>query len=129
MSESIVTVCLERFRDGDRDAAQQLWEAYYRRLVGLARKKLEGRVRLVGDEEDVALSAFKSLCRGIERGRYPQLADRNDLWNVLVTITLHKVLHLVRDEAREKRGGGRQPLASDARDGEVNLLQQLVSSE
>jgi DNA-directed RNA polymerase specialized sigma24 family protein len=123
-----LTHCLSRLRGGDQTAAQQLWETYYCRLVGLARKKLEGRVRLVADEEDVALSAIKSFCRGIERGRYPQLSDEDDPWNLLVTITLHKVLHLVRDEGRVKRGGGRTALA--ARDDEdAKPLEQLMAGE
>lgn len=124
-----VTIWVKRLREGDQAAAQPLWETYYRRLVGLARKKLEGRARLVADEEDVALSAFKSFCRGIERGRFPQLADRSDLWNLLVTITLHKVLHVVRDEGRGKRGGGRQPCSGDAEESDLDLLSQIVGSE
>ena len=110
-------------------AAQQLWETYYRRLVGLARAKLEGRSRLVSDEEDVALSAIKSFCRGIERGRFPDVADHSDLWNLLVTITLHKVLRLVRDEGRNKRGGNRRRVTSELDDGDVDYLQQLVAAE
>jgi DNA-directed RNA polymerase specialized sigma24 family protein len=120
---------LQQLREGDSVAAQRLWEAYYQKLVGIARRKLQGRVRLVGDEEDVALSAFKSFCRGVERGRYPQLSDRGDMWNLLVTITFHKVLHLVRDEDREKRGGGRKFVAADAATSDADLLQQLVGTE
>jgi DNA-directed RNA polymerase specialized sigma24 family protein len=58
------------------------------------------------DEEDVALSALDSLCRGAERGRFPQLHNRDDLWQLLVKITLRKAHHLLRDEGRAKRGGG-----------------------
>src|SRR5438874_1328502 len=62
---------LLKLRQGDGAGAERLWETYYEKLVHLARRKLEGRVRLVGDEEDVALSALKSFCRGIARGRFP----------------------------------------------------------
>ena len=34
-------------------------------------QKLPAPVRQVADEEDVALSAFKSFCRGVEAGRFP----------------------------------------------------------
>lgn len=129
MFQDSVLHCVQKLRDGDRAAAQRLWEAYYCRLVGLARQKLDGRARLVSDEEDVALSAIKSFCRGVERGRYPQLADREGLWNLLVTITLHKVLHLVRDEGRAKRGGGRKRIAAHASNDDAELLAQLVSKE
>src|SRR4051794_4209154 len=85
------TLWLQQLQQGNGLAAQRLWEAYFGKLVMLARQKLEGRTWLVGDEEDVALSAFKSFCRGVEKQRFPDLNDRDDLWKLLVTITLHKV--------------------------------------
>ena len=36
--------------------------------------------RAEADEEDAALSAFNSSCLGVAQGRFPQLADREDLW-------------------------------------------------
>src|SRR5919198_391675 len=104
--EGSVTRWLGPLLAGDPAAAQQLWERYFRRLVGLARTKLRGAPRRAADEEDVALSAFDSFCRHAERGRFPQLDDRHDLWRLLVTITARKALYLIRDEHRLKRGGG-----------------------
>src|SRR5271157_3610291 len=114
-----VTHWIGQLRAGDQVAAQQLWEGYFRRLVGLARGKLQGLSRRAADEEDVALSAFASFCRGVEGGRFPQLADRDDLWRLLVTITARKALHLARDEHCQKRGGGavRDEAALGHRDG------------
>jgi DNA-directed RNA polymerase specialized sigma24 family protein len=104
--EGSVTRWLGPLQEGDPAAAQQLWGRYFRRLVGLARKKLQGAPRRAGDEEDVALSAFHSFCRCAEAGRFPQLADRDSLWRLLVTITVRKAAHQVRDEGRQKPGGG-----------------------
>src|ERR1700676_382215 len=101
-----VTHWVGQLKAGERDAAQQLWEAYFRRLVGLARKKLQGAKVRTADEEDVALSAFDSFCRGAEHGRFPQLGDRNDLWRLLVVITGRKAIDLIQKEGRQKRGGG-----------------------
>jgi DNA-directed RNA polymerase specialized sigma24 family protein len=101
-----VTRWLDQLQVGDRAAAQQLWERYFGRLVGLARTKLQGIPRRAADEEDVALSAFDSFCRGVQRGQFPQLHDRDNLWWLLVTMTVHKAHHLVRHERRLKRGGG-----------------------
>src|SRR5262245_44658550 len=56
---------------GDEAAVQRLWERYFRRLVGLARKRLADAPRRVADEEDVAFSAFDSFCRNAEGGRCP----------------------------------------------------------
>jgi DNA-directed RNA polymerase specialized sigma24 family protein len=101
-----VSLWVEQLKAGDHAAAQPLWERYLHLLVGLARTKLpEGR-RRAADEEDVALSAFDSFCRGAEAGRFPRLDDRDDLWRLLVTLTARKAFDQVRDEHRLKRGGG-----------------------
>jgi DNA-directed RNA polymerase specialized sigma24 family protein len=75
---------------------------------------LQGRPRGAADEEDVALSAFDSFCRAAERGRFPQLGDRDSLWRFLVVITARKAAHLARDEGRLKRSGGAAGGATEA---------------
>jgi DNA-directed RNA polymerase specialized sigma24 family protein len=102
-----VTSWLIRLQAGDPAAAQPLWERYYRRMVALARKRLQGARRREADEEDVAQSAFYSFCRGAAQGRFPQLADRDDLWQLLVLITARKAVDLLARQYRAKRGGGR----------------------
>jgi hypothetical protein len=49
-SEGSVTQWLGLAQVGDPAAAQQLWQRYFRRLVGLARVKLRGSPRGVADE-------------------------------------------------------------------------------
>ena len=109
-----VTRWLRQLQTGDSAAAQPLWERYFRRLVGLARKRLQGGRPAGGDAEDVALSAFASFWRNAGRGRFPQLADRDSLWRLLVTITARKAAHQARDEGRQKRGGGVAPVGDAA---------------
>jgi DNA-directed RNA polymerase specialized sigma24 family protein len=105
-SQGSVTRWIDLARQGDGQAAGQLWQRYFRRLVGLARSALEGAPRRLADEEDVALSAFDSFFRGAEKGRFPDLNDRDGLWRLLVVMTRRKAAHLKRDECRQKRGGG-----------------------
>lgn len=100
-----VTVWLERLKAGDAAAAKPLWDRYFERLVGLARARLRSRPRAAADEEDVALSAFDSFCRGAAAGRFPRLDDRDDLWQLLFVLTTRKAIGLVRHETRKKRGG------------------------
>jgi DNA-directed RNA polymerase specialized sigma24 family protein len=104
-STDSVTRWLDQLQAGDPSAAEKLWDSYFRRLVALARARLQGVPRGAADEEDVALSAFDSFCRGAQRGRFPQLGDRNNLWRLLVVITSRKALDLAQHEARKKRGG------------------------
>jgi DNA-directed RNA polymerase specialized sigma24 family protein len=102
-----VTQWISALKEGDQAAAQVLWEAYFRRLVGLAYARLRDAPRRIADEEDVALSAFDSFCRGAQAGRFPRLDDRNDLWQILVLITVRKAIDLRNYEGRPSRKRGR----------------------
>jgi DNA-directed RNA polymerase specialized sigma24 family protein len=107
--EGSVTRWIGDLKAGEAEAAQPLWERYFARLVRLARGKLQvdrGRAG-AADEEDVALSAFHSVCRGAAQGRFPRLTDRDDLWKLLVVITSRKAADQVQHDRRLKRGGGR----------------------
>jgi DNA-directed RNA polymerase specialized sigma24 family protein len=101
-----ITRLIGMLKQGDRVASQQLWEAYFGRLVGLARARLRNTVLRVADEEDVALSAFDSFVRRAERGQFPRLDDRDDLWQLLYVLTVRKAINLVHHQGRKSRGGG-----------------------
>ncbi|QDT97021.1 ECF-type sigma factor [Gimesia aquarii] len=103
--EETVTQWIDQLKTGDAQAAQKLWESYFLEMVEVARRKLQGAPKAMADEEDVALSAFKSFCLGAQKGRFPQVTDRDNLWPFLVAITSHKSVDLIRNENRQKRGG------------------------
>jgi DNA-directed RNA polymerase specialized sigma24 family protein len=104
--EQSVTGWIEQLRAGDRGAVAPVWERYFGRLVNLARQRLRGGPCLGADEEDVALSALDSVCRGLEQGRFAQLLDRDGLWRLLVVLTERKAVDRLRAQRRRKRGGG-----------------------
>jgi DNA-directed RNA polymerase specialized sigma24 family protein len=112
-AENSVTHWIMALKEGDQSAAQGLWEVYFRRLVGLARVRLRDAPRRIADEEDVALSAFDSFCQGAQTGRFPRLDDRNDLWQILVLITVRKAIDLRNYETRPSRGRGRVESLTD----------------
>jgi RNA polymerase sigma factor (sigma-70 family) len=101
-----ITRWISALQAGDRDAVQGLWQRFANALIRLARERLKTAPRRAADEEDAVLSAFNSFCQGAEAGRFPELIDRGDLWNLLVTITVRKVSDQVTREKRQKRGGG-----------------------
>lgn len=101
-----VTWWIQELKAGDERAAQELWQRYFRRLAALARQRLGEGGRRVHDEHDVAISVFKSLCEGAERGELANLGGRDDLWRLLATITARKAGQQLRKEGRQKRGGG-----------------------
>jgi RNA polymerase sigma factor (sigma-70 family) len=120
-----VTRWFRLLQQGERQAVQRLWEAYYARLVALARKKLGALPRRAADSEDVALSAFDSFVRAAEQGRFPCLEDRDDLWQMLVMITTRKSIDLIAHEGRDRRDWRRlEGLADDG-----SLLRELIGRD
>ena len=131
--EGSVTGWIDRLTVGDDLAARRLWERYFHALVRLARADLRAKPRGAVDEEDIALSAFDSFCRGAEQGRFPRLDDRDSLWRLLVTIMARKVVDQVERQCRQKRGGGRvrneADLAGPESEAGVASLDQAVGRE
>lgn len=102
-----VTHWIHEIKDGNRDAAQDLWERYFAQMVRMAGRTLNRGDRRVADEEDVALSAFDTFCRAAENGRFPNLSDRDSLWRLLVKMTARKAIDQNRRLNRQRRGGGK----------------------
>jgi RNA polymerase sigma factor (sigma-70 family) len=101
------TFWLHQLKAGNREAAQAIWQRYYRRLTGLARKRLSDRIgRGAADENDIAQSAFASFYRAAEQGRFPQLSNSSDLWRLLIVITQRKISRRLRDQNCRKRRPG-----------------------
>jgi DNA-directed RNA polymerase specialized sigma24 family protein len=102
-----ITHWTDDLKGGEDSAAERLWGRYFDRLARLARERLRAVPRTVADEEDIALSAFDSFFTRVERGRFPQLEDRDDLRGILVTIAKREAADHAQRLNRQKRGGGR----------------------
>lgn len=105
MNQRSITGWIGQFSDLEPEATEQLWQHFSARLHNLARRKLDAQTRRCYDEHDAANSAFHSLCRGINDGRF-EVTDRDSLWSLLAVITSRKVAVQQRHEKRQKRGGG-----------------------
>lgn len=120
---------IAELRRGDDAAAAELWSAYFGRMVAVAARRLATAGR-AADDEDAALSAFKSFCLGAKAGRFPQLSDRDNLWPLLLALTSHKCVDQIRYATRLKRGGTAGAASADldvitAREPTPELLVEL----
>lgn len=116
----------------DQEAASRLWAHFCQRLVAFARSRMSPSTRRMYDEEDAAVSAFRSLCRGIEAQRFPDLGDRSNLWALLVVISSRKISNQYRYENQQRRNAGLTLTETSLpfNDGSpCNLLQNVVSHE
>jgi RNA polymerase sigma factor (sigma-70 family) len=113
-ADGSVTTWIRAISSGDDDVAQNLWERYFQRMVELARNKLRASSSRAADEEDVALSAFHSFCQAAADHRFPRLANRDDLWQVLVMLTARKALDQRKYDLRKKRSDASTKPLDDA---------------
>jgi RNA polymerase sigma factor (sigma-70 family) len=96
-------------------AARLIWLRYFRDLLDLARKNLNRRIHCREDEEDVLQSMYKSFCLRQQRGEF-DLAGRDALWKLLVTITLRKARNPARSQGTDIRDLAREqtvPIADE----------------
>ena len=101
-----ITQLMDRVRRSrDEEAVAGLWQVYYRRMVDVARRQIGNLPKCVADEEYVACSAMRSFVRAAEAGRLNTVENRDELWKVLVTITIRKANRHKKSIAALKRGG------------------------
>jgi DNA-directed RNA polymerase specialized sigma24 family protein len=128
-----ITRWIGDMKAGQERAVQPLWDRYYSTLVERARAKLRAlrSPAAVNDEEDLALSAFQTLCQGVREGRFPRLNDRDDLWRLLVHLTACKAVDRHRSEFRQKRGGRKVLRQADmaAGEDEADALDRIIGPE
>jgi RNA polymerase sigma factor (sigma-70 family) len=124
MSDPPITRWISGARERDEDSEQALWNHYFERVVRLARTRMFALQGAVYDEEDAAASALRSLFRGIQTDRFPQLDDRHNLWRILVVITNRKL----RAQWRRENAGRRGQASADP-DAIPISIEQLIGDE
>lgn len=98
---------LQRWRAGDQSAAQGLYEQFAQSLCALVERRIRQRLRRRIGAEDPVQSAFRTFFRRTADGQY-QIDHSVDLWNLLVTITLNKLRHMIEHEEGQKRDLNRE---------------------
>ncbi len=104
-----VTQRLDEIKQNDEAAITALWEQYYPALSGFAEKRLAalGVQKRVFNGEDVAASALASFFKAVQRDRFTELNNSDDLFRLLKRITIRKVIDRKRHSQSLKAGGGK----------------------
>jgi RNA polymerase sigma factor (sigma-70 family) len=110
-------------------AAKLVWQRYFHELLLMARSHLSARIRRREDEEDVLQSMYQSFCTRQKRGDF-DLTSRDQLWMLLVQITLRKASNTAnrhrqgrRDVQREADAGAPAGDGSEARDAFITQIE------
>jgi DNA-directed RNA polymerase specialized sigma24 family protein len=112
-SRTSISTWIADLKSGEARAAQQLWNYFSSRLTELAKRKLHGAPKGFVDEEDIAQSVFRTVCRGAAAGRLQDVHNQDELWWLMLAITKRKVVDHIRKESALKRGAG-QYVASES---------------
>jgi RNA polymerase sigma factor (sigma-70 family) len=105
--EHSVTQWIAQAKKGDPLAAEALFCRYFQQMARVARGRLHSLPGAAIDEEDVALSAFERFRHQAANGKLAALADRNELWPLLVKLVCDKARDKIKHEQRRKRDGRR----------------------
>lgn len=101
-SESSNHDLVSRWRAGDQFAARILVDRYMARLTALARANLSRRIARRVDPEDIVLSAWRSFFIATRGGRIEVPSD-DELWPLLLTLTLRKLRRQIARHMADKR--------------------------
>ncbi len=107
---------LARLAEGDEQVVAEFWNAYNRRLQGLAAQHLKVGLQRRIDPEDVVQSACRTFLRRLHAGDF-ELAGAENLWRLLCVITLAKVRQQARFHQRGKRSIEQEQPLSGRSDG------------
>jgi RNA polymerase sigma-70 factor (ECF subfamily) len=95
-----------RLRVRDEDLAEALFVQYAEQLARLAERQLSAKVTRRIDGDDVVQSVFRTFFVRVERGEF-QIDSSDQLWKLLVQITLRKAAEQARKHTAAMRDGRR----------------------
>lgn len=116
---------VERCRSGDQSAARVLFNRYVERLLMLAKRRISQRLSSRVDPEDIVQSVFRTFFHRLRNDRF-HFEDQDDLFKLLVRITVHKTLRQIAFHKAAKRDPAQEAHQGD--NGQ-ELLAQVLDEE
>jgi RNA polymerase sigma-70 factor (ECF subfamily) len=116
---------LGRSREGDQDAATQLYARYVKRLNRLVETQCSAELARREGVQDIVQSVFGSFFRRVGQGFY-DVPDGDELWRLFLVIALHKIRSKAAYHYAAKRNAHRTIGGAEAR---LRLESQATASE
>lgn len=108
---------LQRWRNGDEHAADELFEAYIDGLLAYVRRRMSPALARRVDAEDVVQSVYRSFFMRARDGQYV-IERSGDLWRLLLGISFNKLQSQVEHHTAGKRSFRKEAAAADAQGGD-----------
>src|SRR4051794_17671645 len=93
---------VRRLREGNDAAAREVFDRYVERLLGLAKRRIGARMNSRVDAEDVVQSVFRTFFSRMKNDQF-EIHAEDDLFKLLVRITVHKTLRQIAHHKAAKR--------------------------
>jgi RNA polymerase sigma factor (sigma-70 family) len=104
---------IARYKDGSETAATTLFDRYCEQLMKLAERRIGHKMTSRVDPEDVVQSAFRTFFGRVKADKFT-FAAQDDLFKLLVRITVHKTLRQIAFHRAAKRNPAQEAGHSDS---------------
>lgn len=101
-NQEVTIAWLDDLAEGKPTAVEQFWQRYGESLQRVAERQIASWLRRRVDPEDVVQSACRTFFRRASEGNF-SFESKDDLWKLLLTITLNKVRMQARFHSRKRR--------------------------
>jgi RNA polymerase sigma-70 factor (ECF subfamily) len=116
---------IAKFKAGSESAAGELFDRYCEKLMRLARRRIGQRMASRVDPEDVIQSAFRTFFVRVRNDEFT-FEGENDLFKLLVRLTVNKALRQIAYHRAAKRDPGKEAAQGNA---DHDILAGLVAHE
>jgi RNA polymerase sigma factor (sigma-70 family) len=116
---------IREFQAGSESAARELFDKYCERLMRLAKRRIGQRMNSRVDPEDVIQSAFRTFFVHVKNDEFT-FEGENDLFKLLVRLTVHKTLRQIAYHRAAKRN---PEMEAGQADDSNDLLAQISAAE
>ena len=100
---------LSAYRKGNKEAEEKLFQRYYSRLIYLARGKMGAKLKALEGASDIVQSVMRSFF-GRAREKQIDVEPEENLWPLLVKITVNKIRNRAKRYGTQKRDPDRVQL-------------------
>ncbi|MEM7476852.1 MAG: sigma-70 family RNA polymerase sigma factor [Planctomycetota bacterium] len=101
-NQEVTVVWLDELAEGKESAVLEFWSRYGESLQRVAERQIASWLRRRVDPEDVVQSACRTFFRRASAGDF-EFESKDDVWKLLLTITLNKVRMQARFHSRNRR--------------------------
>jgi RNA polymerase sigma-70 factor (ECF subfamily) len=109
---------IKQFRAGSESAAGELFDRYCEKLMRLAQRRIGQRMASRVDPEDVIQSAFRTFFVRVRNDEFT-FDGENDLFKLLVRLTVNKALRQIAHHRAAKRDPHREAGQGGADDADI----------